>query len=161
MPNCQLAQERIESVNTFGPTSFLSQPLSNVNKMSWLSKSLVLALLTAGSVHGAETRSSDSRRPRGVGPECNFSPFHLDCIPYLFRLYPCSIGIPIAKRCSCQVLQVLNTLCLHIQSFVPNCHFTSQRRLLRLPRWLRRARNVRLLPPLTAVALHTVRGPVA
>ena len=38
--------------------------------MSWLSKSLLLALLIAGSVHAAETRSSDSSRPRGVGPEC-------------------------------------------------------------------------------------------
>lgn len=94
--------------------------------------------------------SSDaSSRPRGVGPECMFTNYH--CCSGKKQLLIITI--------SCKILQGYHLLQLYFPSSHQGPLRRRQRRLLRLPRWKRRARHIGLLSPLSPVALDIRRPP--
>ena len=101
---------------------------------------VLLAILAATPGRAVDTRSADSNRPRGVGPECKEYPMQLKNIfDGLCTLTICTNTLLPKSR---QILQAIvvslrRHLRLPLQSIPLNPVLADQRRLLRLSGWLR------------------------
>jgi len=138
-PKRHLARRpKLKASLTSSKLSTPSQPILQ-NKMRHI-EALVLLSTAVTSILGAE-----SSRPRGVGPECRHSATPSQ---YAAVKTPLSNTNPLSSR---EILQIERDLPVHLDAVHRPPHLRRQRRLLRLPRRLRRARHQRLHIPLSFV----------
>lgn len=105
----------------------------------------LLLLLASSPLLAAAAES----RPRGVSPECMFA--HPNTSIHFTIVAPNQPQTDLSH--SCEILQVERQLLLHPQPLRRFPIVQSQRRLLRLPRRLRRARHRRMLLPLPTLPI--------